>query len=132
LGDHLQLQQVVFNLVRNAAEAMKGVHGRPRTLRIAGWASDEDVILSFKDSGIGLDPERLERMFAPLFTTKMEGLGLGLSICKRIVAAHQGRIWAERNNDDGLTVSFSLPRQLVVDLPTARGGAKPRSDASVP
>lgn len=123
VGDRLQLQQVVFNLVRNAADAMRGVHDRPRSLRISGWLSDTDVVLSFKDSGQGLDPERLERMFAPLFTTKMEGLGLGLSICKRILAAHHGRIWAERNNDEGLTVSFSLPRQLVVDLSPIRGSA---------
>jgi PAS domain S-box-containing protein len=131
VGDRLQLQQVIFNLVRNAAEAMKGIHDRARTLRIAGWLSNEDIILSFKDTGEGLDPERLERMFSPLFTTKMEGLGLGLSICKRIVAAHQGRIWAERNNDNGLTVSLSLPRELVADLPSLRGGRYGDPDESL-
>lgn len=115
VGDRTQLQQVVFNIVRNASDAMKSVHERSRTLRIAGWVSDSETTVSFRDSGEGVDPERLERMFAPLYTTKGEGLGLGLSICKRIIAAHRGRIWAERNNDDGLTVSFSVPRDLVAD-----------------
>jgi PAS domain S-box-containing protein len=115
VGDRTQLQQVVFNLVRNASDAMNSVYERPRTLRISGWVSDAEITISFRDSGEGVDPKRLERMFIPLYTTKGEGLGLGLSICKRIVAAHRGRIWAERNNDVGLTVSFSIPHDLAAD-----------------
>jgi PAS domain S-box-containing protein len=113
VGDRMQLQQVVFNLVRNAADAMKAVHDRVRSLRISGWVTEDDMTISFKDSGEGVEPERLEGMFAPLFTTKAEGLGLGLSICKRIISAHRGKIVAERNNDEGLIVSFSIPRDFV-------------------
>jgi signal transduction histidine kinase len=116
IGDRMQLQQVVFNLVRNAADAVKTIHDRPRILRISSWQSDGRVTVSFRDSGEGVEPERLDQMFNPLFTTKGEGLGLGLSICRRIVAAHHGRIWAERNNDDGLTVSFTIP----IDQPPAK------------
>ena len=116
VGDRLQLQQVVFNLVRNASDAMASVDGRARILRVSVWATDEETTVAFRDSGEGADPERLELMFAPLQTTKNEGLGFGLSICKRIVTSHCGRIWAERNNDDGLTVSFSIPTDLVPDV----------------
>jgi PAS domain S-box-containing protein len=116
VGDRLQLQQVVFNLVRNASDAMRSVDDRGRTLRVSAWATEEEMTVAFRDAGEGADPERLERMFAPLQTTKNEGLGFGLSICKRIVTSHRGRIWAERNNDDGLTVSFSIPRNLVADV----------------
>jgi PAS domain S-box-containing protein len=117
VGDRLQLQQVVFNLVRNASDAMRGVDDHPRSLRISAWATDAETTVAFRDSGEGAGPERLERMFAPFHTTKSDGLGLGLSICKRIVTSHRGRIWAERNNDDGLTVSFSIPTGLVADGP---------------
>jgi PAS domain S-box-containing protein len=116
VGDHLQLQQVVFNLVRNASDAMRSVDGRARALRVSVWTADKEMTVALRDSGEGADPERLERMFAPLQTTKSEGLGFGLSICKRIVTSHRGRIWAERNNDDGLTVSFSIPTDLVPDV----------------
>jgi PAS domain S-box-containing protein len=116
VGDRLQLQQVVFNLVRNASDAMRSVDDRARTLRVSAWTTDKEMTAAFRDSGEGADPERLERMFAPLQTTKSEGLGFGLSICKRIVTSHRGRIWAERNNDDGLTVSFSIPTDLLADV----------------
>jgi two-component system sensor kinase FixL len=116
VGDRLQLQQVVFNLVRNASDAMRSVDECGRTLRVSAWATEEEMTVAFRDAGEGADPERLERMFAPLQTTKNEGLGFGLSICKRIVTSHRGRIWAERNNDDGLTVSFSIPRNLIADV----------------
>lgn len=123
VGDRLQLQQVVFNLVRNASDAMRSVDDRARTLRVTTWTTDNEMTVAFRDSGEGADPERLERMFAPLQTTKNEGLGFGLSICKRIVTSHRGRVWAERNNDDGLNVSFSIPTDLVADAPPA-GGAE--------
>jgi PAS domain S-box-containing protein len=125
VGDRLQLQQVVLNLIRNASDAMRSVHDRPRTLRISAWAMDREVTVAFRDSGEGVDPERLERMFAPLHTTKSEGLGFGLSICKRIVTSHRGGIWAERNNDDGLTVGFSVPMDLAADV---RPSGHPETD----
>jgi C4-dicarboxylate-specific signal transduction histidine kinase len=129
VGDRLQLQQVVFNLVRNASDAMRSVDDRARTLRVSVWATEEEMTVAFRDAGEGADPERLERMFAPLQTTKNEGLGFGLSICKRIVTSHRGRIWAERNNDDGLTVSFSIPRDLVADV---RPSGDPETEPPLP
>jgi C4-dicarboxylate-specific signal transduction histidine kinase len=116
VGDRLQLQQVVFNLVRNASDAMRSVEDRARTLRISAWTTEKELTVAFRDSGEGADPERLERMFAPLQTTKSEGLGFGLSICKRIVMSHHGHIWAERNNDNGLSVSLSIPTDLLADV----------------
>ena len=129
VGDRLQLQQVVFNLVRNASDAMRSVDDRARTLRVSVWTTEEEMTVAFRDAGEGADPERLERMFAPLQTTKNEGLGFGLSICKRIVTSHRGRIWAERNNDDGLTVSFSIPRDLVADV---RPSGDPETEPPLP
>ena len=85
------------------------------------------MTVAFRDSGEGADPERLEHMFAPLQTTKSEGLGFGLSICKRIVTSHRGRIWAERNNDDGLTVSFSIPTDLLADVRLSGETEPPRA-----
>src|ERR1700753_1872199 len=108
-GDAIALQQVVFNVIRNAVDAMVVVQDRPRLLRVTTWFSRREITVSFRDSGVGIEPERLQQIFDPLFTTKGDGLGLGLSICQRILSAHRGRIWAERNNDDGLTVSFALP-----------------------
>jgi PAS domain S-box-containing protein len=127
VGDRLQLQQVVFNLVRNASDAMRSVDGRARTLRVSAWATGKEMTVAFRDSGEGADPERLEHMFAPLQTTKSEGLGFGLSICKRIVTSHRGRIWAERNNDDGLTVSFSIPTDLLADVRPSGETEPPRA-----
>jgi PAS domain S-box-containing protein len=127
VGDRLQLQQVVFNLARNASDAMRSVDGRARTLRVSAWATGKEMTVAFRDSGEGADPERLEHMFAPLQTTKSEGLGFGLSICKRIVTSHRGRIWAERNNDDGLTVSFSIPTDLLADVRPSGETEPPRA-----
>jgi C4-dicarboxylate-specific signal transduction histidine kinase len=78
VGDRLQLQQVVFNLIRNASDAMRSVDGRVRALRVSVWTADKEMTVAFRDSGEGADPERLECMFAPLQTTKSEGLGFGL------------------------------------------------------
>jgi two-component system, LuxR family, sensor kinase FixL len=107
-GDRTQLQQVVFNLVRNSIDAMKAVHDRPRQLTISSWSTGHEVVVAFRDVGEGVDIDRLERLFDPLFTTKGDGLGLGLSICRKIISAHRGKIWAERNNEAGLTVNFSV------------------------
>ncbi len=109
-GDRVQLQQVLLNLVLNAAEAMKSVGDRRKILHIAaGRNAAGDIEVSVCDSGTGLPPDLLERVFATFFTTKAEGLGMGLSICRSIIEHHGGRLWAESNPDFGATFRFSLP-----------------------
>jgi PAS domain S-box-containing protein len=110
-GDRVQLQQVLLNLVLNAIEAMSGVHDRPRELTIVS-AQDRPnaaVTVEVRDSGPGLEPERVERVFEPFYTTKAGGLGIGLSISRSIVEAHGGRLWAGANEPHGAVFRFSLP-----------------------
>jgi signal transduction histidine kinase len=107
-ADRGQLQQVVLNLVRNAIEAMADVDGL-RALRVSSKAVDGLATVSIADTGVGIDPAAAEQLFTALYTTKDEGLGLGLSICRRIVDAHGGRLWAGKNTASGSTFSFSLP-----------------------
>jgi PAS domain S-box-containing protein len=109
-GDRVQLQQVIINLAINAAEAMESVAGRPRELTIRSGRRDLDkVFLSVADSGVGIPDTDAERVFAPFFTTKSSGMGMGLSICRSIVEAHEGRLSASRNEGDGATFQFALP-----------------------
>ena len=109
-GDRVQLQQVLLNLILNAIEAMSGVHDRPRQLTIV---SREDapnaVVVEVRDSGTGLDPEGAERVFEAFYTTKAEGIGIGLSISRSIIEAHGGRLWASSNEPRGAVFRFSLP-----------------------
>ena len=109
-GDRVQLQQVIINLVINAVEAMESVAGRRRELTIRSGRRDPDkVFLSVTDSGVGIPDTDAERVFAPFFTTKSSGMGMGLSICRSIVEAHEGRLSASRNQEDGATFEFVLP-----------------------
>ena len=109
-GDRVQLQQVVLNLIMNAVQAMSGVSEGSRDLLIGtGKDASSGVLVAVQDSGSGLDPENSERLFDPFYTTKPSGMGLGLSICRSIVEAHGGRIWASRNAGPGATVQFTLP-----------------------
>jgi PAS domain S-box-containing protein len=110
-GDRVQLQQVILNLVLNAADALRDVRDRPRNLAVttARGASGE-VTLSVHDEGVGIKPEHLHRLFDAFFTTKGDGMGIGLSISRSIIEAHEGRLWANANPDGpGMTFSFSLP-----------------------
>jgi len=108
-ADRVQLQQVVLNLTRNAVDAMADVAGRPRVLTIASRLLAGEVHLAFADTGVGIDPSMSERLFDVLYTTKRGGLGLGLSICRKIIGAHGGRLWAEQNVNFGAKFTFSIP-----------------------
>jgi C4-dicarboxylate-specific signal transduction histidine kinase len=109
-GDRVELQQVVVNLVVNAIEAMSGVVEGPRDLLISTSKADSDgVLIVVQDTGPGLAPKTLERLFEAFYTTKPSGLGLGLSICSSIVEAHGGRLWATANLPHGAIFQFTAP-----------------------
>jgi NO-binding membrane sensor protein with MHYT domain len=109
-GDRVQLQQVILNLIINAVEAMSGVSEGSRGLLIGtGKDASGGVLVAVQDSGPGLNPESFERLFDSFYTTKPGGTGMGLSICRSIVEAHGGRIWATPNAGPGITVQFTLP-----------------------
>ena len=109
-GDRVQLQQVMLNLILNAADAMKDIYDRPRNLLLATAREAVDrVRLSVRDSGIGLDPRTVDRLFEAFYTTKTHGMGVGLSISRSIIESHEGRLWAAANEGPGATFSFSLP-----------------------
>jgi PAS domain S-box-containing protein len=110
VGDRVQLQQVLLNLILNATEAMSGVHDRPRELTVVSRTDGSNaVVVEVRDSGIGLDPDHAERVFEAFYTTKTEGIGIGLSISRSIVEAHGGRLWAAPNQPHGAVFRFSLP-----------------------
>jgi PAS domain S-box-containing protein len=110
-GDRVQLQQVILNLIRNAADAMSGVDDRPRQLLIRTEQDEDDrVRLTVQDAGVGFDPKAVDRLFESFYTTKNDGMGIGLSISHSIIESHHGRLWATLNDGPGATFSFSIPR----------------------
>ena len=110
LGDRIQLQQVLLNLVMNAIEAMSGVGAGPRVLRVSAEpVATTDVLIAVRDAGPGLDLQSLDRLFDAFYTTKPQGLGLGLAISRRIIEAHGGRLWATPNPGPGATFQLTLP-----------------------
>jgi len=109
VGDRVQLQQVLLNLVMNAIEAMTSVTDRPRELVIRSRADDGQVIVSVEDSGVGIAAGHLDHVFTAFFSTKPGGMGMGLSISRSIIEAHGGRLWATSNVTHGATVAFELP-----------------------
>jgi PAS domain S-box-containing protein len=111
-ADRVQLQQVVLNLLRNALDAMSAVEDRPRELLIKTERdADDNVRLSVKDAGVGFDPQIKEKLFEAFYSTKDDGMGVGLSVCRSIIENHQGHLWAALNDGPGATFSFSVPRQ---------------------
>jgi signal transduction histidine kinase len=116
-ADRVQLQQVVLNLVRNAIDAMAAVNGRTRLLSVSSKVIDGHASVLIADTGVGIDRVSRERLFDALYTTKGEGLGLGLSICRKIISAHGGRLWVEKNTTHGVTFTFALPLGRCVQLP---------------
>ena len=109
-ADRVQLQQVILNLLLNAADAMDGIEDRPRSVLMrTELESDDAVRLEVRDAGIGFDPASVEKLFEAFHTTKPNGMGVGLSICRSIIESHNGRIWATLNDGAGATFSLSIP-----------------------
>ncbi|HEX8449991.1 MAG TPA: PAS domain-containing protein, partial [Allosphingosinicella sp.] len=108
-ADRVQLQQVILNLVLNAADAMAGIHGRARTLSVITARLGDDVVFEARDCGCGIDPAQLPRLFDPFYTTKPQGMGIGLSVSRSIIEGHSGRLWARNNDGAGATFAFSIP-----------------------
>jgi len=109
-ADRVQVQQVSLNLILNAVDAMRAVNEGARQLSIATEQTrDGDVLVSVRDTGPGIDPAHIERVFEAFYTTKPSGIGMGLSICQSIIDAHGGRLWAETNKPKGAVFRFTLP-----------------------
>jgi signal transduction histidine kinase len=109
-ADRIQLQQVILNLLVNAVEAMSKVDERPRELLVGSRKHEQDsVLVEVRDSGAGLGAEGLDRAFDAFYTTKADGMGMGLAICRSIIVAHGGRLWATHNAPQGAVFQFTLP-----------------------
>jgi signal transduction histidine kinase len=119
-GDRIQLQQVILNLLRNASDAMADIHDRPRRLLIRTTCPEKGFVgLSVRDSGVGFDGQSIEKLFDSFYTTKSDGMGIGLSISRSIIEKHRGRLWAEANDGPGATFSFAVPcdSNVILDTP---------------
>jgi C4-dicarboxylate-specific signal transduction histidine kinase len=122
VGDGVQLQQVILNLILNALDAMAGIHDRPRRLVIRTELEPGDrVRLIVKDSGIGFQRQDLEQLFEAFYTTKRDGMGIGLSVSRSIIESHHGCLWGRPNEDVGATFCFSIPIAAAI----ARGSDPP-------
>ena len=111
-GDRVQLQQVILNLLLNAADAMRDINDRPRLLVIRTERdTDDHVRLSVQDAGVGFEPQAVAKLFDAFYTTKSGGMGIGLSVSRSIIESHHGRLWAAPNDGPGATFSFSIPRR---------------------
>jgi C4-dicarboxylate-specific signal transduction histidine kinase len=109
-GDRVQLQQVILNLLLNGADAMADIEDRPRALRVQTEIHGRDgVKLMVRDSGVGLDPHGIEKLFEAFHTTKAHGLGIGLAISRSIIESHKGKLWAVANEGPGATFCFTIP-----------------------
>jgi C4-dicarboxylate-specific signal transduction histidine kinase len=119
LGDRIQLQQVLLNLILNAAEAMSSIEEGARELLISSKQDRTGVLVALRDSGPGIDPVYFDRVFDAFYTTKSSGTGMGLSICRSIIHAHGGKLWAGANEPRGAVFQFNLPdaeRELMTPL----------------
>ena len=109
-GDHVQLRQVLLNLAVNAMESMNEIASRPRVLRLKSERPNPaEILVSVADVGVGIESDKINRIFKPLCTTKPRGMGMGLSICRSIIEAHDGRIWASSGVPYGMVFQFALP-----------------------
>jgi PAS domain S-box-containing protein len=133
VGDRTQLQQVILNLLRNAADAMSKIDDRPREILIRTERDERNQVrLSVKDSGIGFRPQAADEIFGAFYTTKTDGMGMGLSISRSIIEAHQGHLWATRNDGPGSTFSFAIPCALecLAEADTPVRPAHPSTEAA--
>jgi C4-dicarboxylate-specific signal transduction histidine kinase len=112
MGDHVQLQQVMMNLMMNSIDAMKDVDGARDLVIMTQRGEKQRLLVSVSDSGVGLPPEHVDRIFDAFFTTKPHGTGMGLRICRSIVESHGGRMWAANNHDRGASFYVSLPTKV--------------------
>jgi PAS domain S-box-containing protein len=125
-GDRVQLQQVILNLIMNAIEAMSGVDDGARELWLSTATDDEGCVrLAVRDSGPGLDPQSAARLFEAFYTTKPEGMGMGLAICRSIVEAHGGRLWASANEPRGAVFQLTLPLEQAEAAPAEQARQMP-------
>ena len=109
-GDRIQLQQVILNLVMNGIEAMDTVTDLPREMLIRSCQNESDQLLvAVQDSGIGIDSQNLKKIFETFYTTKSQGMGMGLAISRSIIESHGGQLWAIPNDGPGVTFEFALP-----------------------
>ena len=112
-GDRVQLQQVILNLILNASDAMSSIDDRPRYLMIRVEREEDDrVRLSVQDAGVGFEPQGENKLFDAFYTTKIGGMGIGLSVSRSIIENHHGRLWATLNDGPGATFSFSVPQRF--------------------
>lgn len=126
IGDRIQLQQVILNLLRNASESMLEVHDRPRHLVVTTRRDAGDTVrLTVRDTGVGVEPENIHKLLEAFYTTKSDGMGIGLSVSLSIVERHHGRLWMEPNDGPGATVSFSIPSRA-----TGISDSRPRFGAN--
>jgi signal transduction histidine kinase len=109
-GDRVQLQQVLFNLIINAIEAVHAVKDGPRELQITSTTDSSVVQVSVEDTGVGLGQEDLDRIFHPFYTTKRDGIGMGLSISRSIIEAHGGQLWVVSRSPRGAVFQFRLAK----------------------
>jgi len=120
-GDRVQVQQVVLNLLLNAFDALESRSSLDRVVVVEATHDSAGMVrVAVRDRGMGLDHDKLDKLFMPFFTSKREGLGLGLSISRSIVEMHGGRIWAENNKDQGATFCFTLPTRVAAQHARSR------------
>jgi signal transduction histidine kinase len=121
IGDRIQLQQVLLNLITNAIDSM-AAEDEPRVLRVKSDVhAGGGVKVSVADTGTGIGSQDIDRIFNPLFTTKSDGMGMGLSICRSIIEAHDGRIWVAPNKPQGAVFQFILPADGATSYPISPG-----------
>jgi two-component system sensor histidine kinase DctS len=108
-ADRVLLGQAILNLMKNGIESMRDTQKEQRSLTISSCLTDQHVVLSFADHGSGISSEDTDQLFQPFYTTKNEGLGVGLNICRSVVEAHQGRLWFESNPEGGTIFFITLP-----------------------
>jgi signal transduction histidine kinase len=109
MGDHVQLQQVLLNLIMNGVQAMREVTERKRELTVSSTVEPGTVLVAVEDTGTGLHPAVAERVLEPFFTTKADGLGMGLAVCRSIIDAHGGRLRVPPRAPHGADVRFTVP-----------------------